>query len=146
MHFCNELQMKLLSFVLTCDTQPYDTVAYRQNYIYHNYYQSTLLHYTVVIAHAQARRFLPLDRVVKDRLLYSKVAPKHIMATPEEVVQSSLEKALSELGYSGKVAKLPSSLAGNEKITKFLEWLLGNLTPDNHLTTSELEKLVFNAN
>ena len=65
------------------------------------------------------------------------------MATSEEVIQSGLEKALSELGYSGKVAKLPSSLAGNEKITKFLKWLLGNLTSDNHLTSSELEKLVF---
>ena len=79
--------------------------------------------------------------MVKVVPLLIQVAPKQnsTMATGPEL-QTSLEKALSELGYSGKVAKLPYSVAGNEKMVNFVSWLVRNLTLDNHLTTSELEK------
>lgn len=55
-------------------------------------------------------------------------------------LQSRLEKSLAELGYSGKVGKLPASLEGNEKMMRFVSWVIDNLTPENHLTTAELQK------
>lgn len=55
-------------------------------------------------------------------------------------LQTRLEKSLSELGYSGKVGRLPAAVEGNEKVTGFLNWLIDNLTPENHLASNELEK------
>ena len=64
------------------------------------------------------------------------------MAATAPVVdlQNRLEKSLSELGYSGKVGKLPAVLEGNEKMMRFVSWVIDNLTPENHLTTAELQK------
>ena len=64
------------------------------------------------------------------------------MAATAPVVdlQNRLEKSLSELGYSGKVGKLPAALEGNEKMMRFVSWVIDNLTPENHLTTAELQK------
>ena len=59
-----------------------------------------------------------------------------------EDLQSRLKQSLSELGYSGKVAKLPAALVGNEKMTKFMSWLIDSLTSENHLTSAEIAKLV----
>ena len=55
-------------------------------------------------------------------------------------LQSRLEKRLSELGYAGKVGKLPAAVEGNEQMMRFVSWVLENLTPENHLTTAELQK------
>lgn len=66
-----------------------------------------------------------------------------VMATPVPglvELQSRLEKCLSELGYTGKVGKLPAAVEGNEQMVKFVSWVIDNLTPDNHLTTAELQK------
>lgn len=73
------------------------------------------------------------------------VAPKSLnMATSSvqqlEELQARLEKSLSELGYSGKFGKLPAAVARNEKVMQFLSWMIDNLSPDNHLTSAELEK------
>ena len=78
----------------------------------------------------------------RDRL---KLAPNFNMAAKSSVqqieeLQTRLEKSLSELGYSGKMGRLPATVAGNEKVTSFLNWLIDNLTPENHLTSTELEK------
>lgn len=64
------------------------------------------------------------------------------VSTQLEDLQSRLEQSLTELGYSGKMAKLPAAMLGSEKMTNFVSWLIGNLSPDNHLTTAELAKLV----
>ena len=55
-------------------------------------------------------------------------------------LQSRLEKRLSELGYTGKVGKLPAAIEGNEQMMRFVSWVVDNLTPENHLTTAELQK------
>ena len=55
-------------------------------------------------------------------------------------LQSRLEKSLSELGYTGKVGKLPAAVEGNEQMVRFVSWVIDNLTPENHLTTAELQK------
>ena len=55
-------------------------------------------------------------------------------------LQSRLEKRLSELGYTGKVGKLPTAVEGNEQMMRFVSWVVDNLTPENHLTTAELQK------
>lgn len=62
------------------------------------------------------------------------------VSVPVEDLQTRLEKSLSELGYSGKIGKLPAAVSGSEKVTRFMSWLIDNLKPDNHLASTELEK------
>ena len=64
------------------------------------------------------------------------------MAAIEPLVdlKSRLEKSLSEIGYSGKVGRLPAAVEKNEKLMRFVSWVIDNVTPENHLTTEELEK------
>ena len=74
------------------------------------------------------------------------MAPKHkenramTGTVPLVELQSRLEKSLSELGYARKVGKLPAAVEGNEQMVKFVSWVIDNLTPENHLTTAELQK------
>jgi hypothetical protein len=80
--------------------------------------------------------------------MVEEVAPKQIPAenlamaatVPLVELQSRLEKRLSELGYTGRVGKLPAAVEGNEQMMKFVSWVVDNLTPENHLTTAELHK------
>lgn len=55
-------------------------------------------------------------------------------------LQSRLEKCLSDIGYTGKVGKLPAAVEENEKMMGFVSWVIDNLTQDNHLTSAELQK------
>ncbi len=58
-------------------------------------------------------------------------------------LQQRLENCLFAVGYGGKVGRLSPEVAGNERLASFMEWVMREaLQPDNHLSTSELERFV----
>ena len=51
-----------------------------------------------------------------------------------------LTTSLSEVGYDGKVGPLPPAVVQNERLGRFLQWLVRVLQPANCLSAAELER------
>lgn len=55
-------------------------------------------------------------------------------------LQEQLKTSLSEVGYGGKVGPLPPAVINNERVERFLQWLVRVLQPANCLSAAELER------
>lgn len=55
-------------------------------------------------------------------------------------LQQRFESALSGVGYSRAVSRLPSEVGRSERLLRFVEWSLEVIQPTSYLTTAELER------
>ena len=55
-------------------------------------------------------------------------------------LQERLTSSLTAVGYEGEVGTLPISVENNQKLVNFLEWTVGQVKPENHLTPEQARR------
>lgn len=55
-------------------------------------------------------------------------------------MEERLSECLGRLGFTGRVSPIPQELLANEKVNKFLSWVIQHLTPANLLSPSDIAR------
>ena len=57
--------------------------------------------------------------------------------TAGQELQERMATALASVGYSGNPAKLSQAVERNPKLLAFLEWTVGQITTENHVSLEQ---------